>query len=141
MKNKPFIIGGIIACVLIIGGIIGFILAKGNSGNESLDGIEPVAFEEVSKDDAISEKEYMALLNEAFNYEDSIEYSDNKITGKAAVAKGVDRLGPAYREYLLDGTEDTPQEHRGHDRRGRGRPAARFRGEGTHGERRGRGGR
>lgn len=109
MKNKPFIIGGIIACVLIIGGIIGFILAKGNSGNESLDGIEPVAFEEVSEDDAISEKEYMALLNEAFNYEDSIEYSDNKITGKAAVAKGVDRLGPAYREYLLDGTEDTSE--------------------------------
>ncbi|MBE5920450.1 MAG: hypothetical protein E7272_11505 [Pseudobutyrivibrio ruminis] len=109
MKNKPFIIGGIIACVLIIGGIIGFILAKGNSGNESLDGIEPVAFEEVSEDDAISEKEYMALLNEAFNYEDSIEYSDNKITGKDAVAKGVDRLGPAYREYLLDGTEDTPE--------------------------------
>lgn len=109
MKNKPFIIGGIIAGVLIIGGIIGFILAKGNSGNESLDGIEPVAFEEVSEDDAISEKEYMALLNEAFNYEDSIEYSDNKITGKDAVAKGVDRLGPAYREYLLDGTEDTPE--------------------------------
>lgn len=109
MKNKPFIIGEIIAGVLIIGGIIGFILAKGNSGNESLDGIEPVAFEEVSEDDAISEKEYMALLNEAFNYEDSIEYSDNKITGKDAVAKGVDRLGPAYREYLLDGTEDTPE--------------------------------
>ena len=109
MKNKAFIIGGIIAGVLIIGGIIGWRLLSGTSGNGNLDGIEPVAFEEVSEDDAISEKEYMALLNEAFSYEDTLEYSDSKITGKEAVVKGVDRLGPAYREFLLDGKEDTPE--------------------------------
>ena len=109
MKNKAFIIGGIIAGVLIIGGIIGWRLLSGTSEGGALDGMEPVAFEEVSEDDAISEKEYMALLNEAFSYEDTLEYSDRKITGREAVEKGVDRLGPAYREFLLDGKEDTPE--------------------------------
>ncbi|SEA57580.1 hypothetical protein SAMN02910384_01814 [Pseudobutyrivibrio sp. ACV-2] len=109
MKNRVFIIGGIIAVVLVIGGIIGWRMSSGSSEGAALDGLEPVAFEKVSEDDAISEKEYMALLNEAFSYEDTLEYSDNKITGKEAVAKGGDRLGPAYRDFLLEETEDTPE--------------------------------
>ncbi len=64
-----------------------------------------IAFVPVSEEDALSEAQWMELLNTAFEFTDYTEYSEDKINGTYAITTGFNKLGGACTEYYLDGKE------------------------------------
>ena len=90
----------IIAIVLVIclgvGGFFGykFYKNKKNSSEKAAEQeaekveIEEIEFVPVSEEDALSEAQWMELLNTAFEFTDYTEYSDDKINGTYAITTG-----------------------------------------------------
>ena len=109
---KVFLAIVLVIC-LSVGGFFGyrFYKSKNDSSEDNTEDtsqsedITKIEFVPVSEKDALSEAQWMALLNEAFEFTDYTEYSDDKIIGTYAVTTGFDRLGGACTEYYLDGKE------------------------------------
>ncbi|SES76557.1 hypothetical protein SAMN02910413_0808 [Pseudobutyrivibrio sp. C4] len=113
MKKYVKIIIAIAVTVAVgVGGFFGYRFYKQHKNDnevieekETKPEVEEIMFVPVSEDEALSEKEWMALLNEALQYTDYTEYSDEKITGSEAVFSGMKKLGGACLDYYLDGNE------------------------------------
>ena len=113
MKKK--IIAIVVVICLLVTGFFGYQFYKNKkAGEESANNeteqsqpeeIEEISFVPVSEEDALSEAQWMKLLNESFDFTDYTEYSDEKINGSYAVYTGLHKLGGACLSYYLDDKE------------------------------------
>ena len=111
-KYIKIIIAIAVTVAVSVGGFFGYRFYKQHKNDnevvedkETKPEVEEIKFVAVSDDEALSEKEWMALLNEALQYTEYTEYSDEKITGSEAVFSGMKKLGGACLDYYLDGNE------------------------------------
>lgn len=98
-----------------VGGFFGYKFYKNKKGAgdnaaeqaaENAD-IEEIEFVPVSEEDALSQAQWMKMLNEAFQFTDYTEYNSDKINGSFAVATGFEKLGGACLDFYLEGKENT----------------------------------
>ncbi|SFO26767.1 hypothetical protein SAMN05216351_105114 [Pseudobutyrivibrio sp. JW11] len=115
MKKK--IIAIVVVICLLVTGFFGYQFYKNKkAGEESANNeteqskpeeIEEISFVPVSEEDALSQAQWMKMLNEAFQFTDYTEYNSDKINGSFAVATGFEKLGGACLDFYLEGKENT----------------------------------
>ena len=112
MKKRIIAFVAIIVIVgIILGAVIWRINNQSNNEGENIQKedvqIEEIEAEEIPDDDALTETQWMSMLNEELDIEDHNEYSDEKERIREAIISGFEKLPQPIVDYYLIDRDDT----------------------------------